>query len=91
MTNHIDLINGTITIGLVDYVAIAFVIIMFMGFMALFLFIAIEQSRIADRYRLKYSFDREIERKEIGTKDIDEIEKRLNKREKRFKRRVFKD
>jgi len=44
--------------------------------------------RLLDRYRLKYSFDRDIERKECSKEDTEE---KLNKRERLFKRRTFKD
>lgn len=63
----------------------------FMLFLFLFLLVFLEGltlQRIADRYRLKYSFDREIESKEISKEDTD---LKLNKREQRFRRRVFKD
>ena len=57
--------------------------------MTLLLFLVADRlQRIADRYRLKYGFDKEIESKEIGKDDSD---LKIEKRERRFKRRVFKD
>ena len=50
--------------------------------------IALRLERIADRYRLKYGFDREIESKEISKEDT---ELKLDRRERNFKRRTFKD
>ena len=46
--------------------------------------------RLLTRYRIKYGFDREIESKEMSGKEEDKPE-RLNRRERMFKRRVFKD
>lgn len=46
--------------------------------------------RLLNRYRLKYGFDRELEKKEISGKESD-YEEKLNRRERRFKRSVFKD
>lgn len=65
--------------------------IFFIILYALILFLVIHSFTIQkrlDRYRLKYSFDREIEGKDIEGNDK---ELRLNRRERRFKRRVFKD
>jgi len=55
-------------------------------FMILFFIEAYATRKLLDRYRLKYSFDRELE-----SKDLDGSERKLNDRERRFKRRVFKD
>lgn len=67
-------------IGLI--VVLAFVTL----FMVLMFFEAYNTRRLLDRYRLKYSFDRELE-----SKDVDGSERKLNLREKRFKSRVYKD
>lgn len=45
-----------------------------------------KMQRLLDRYRLQYGFDRAIESKEGGNDS-----EKLNRSEKRFKRRVFKD
>jgi hypothetical protein len=47
--------------------------------------------RLLDRYRLKYSFDKEIEFKEVGGKDEYNKEERIARRERLWRRRVFKD
>jgi hypothetical protein len=71
-----------------DYLALAF-LTFFVTFTLLFLFLVwIRADKLLDRYRLKYSFDREIERKECSKEDTEE---KLNKRERLFKRRTFKD
>jgi len=78
-------IDGMVTIPASDYVMLGIVAI-FTTMMALLGFLlAVKTRSILDRYRLKYSFDREIE-----SKEIDNI-KNLDEREKRFKRRVYKD
>lgn len=53
----------------------------------LLLVITLRLSRLLDRYRLKYGFDRDIESKEMKNPNSE----KLDKREKMFKRRVFKD
>jgi hypothetical protein len=65
-------------------------------FFLLFFAIAIKQRQILDRYRLKFGFNREIELKEIDGKDITDKQrqlkqKRLDTREKAFKRRTLTD
>lgn len=55
---------------------------------ALLFIIASRLERIADRYRIKYGFDREIESKEASKEDT---ELKLDRRERNFKRRAFKD
>ena len=50
----------------------------------IFMFTAFKLQRKLDRYRLKYGFDKELESK-------DTKQDRLDKIEKRFKRRVYKD
>lgn len=67
---------------------IVFLILYCMMFVTLVLFF-IAQKKL-DRYRLKYGFDRDIEQKGMNGTD-EEIRYRLDKAEKRFKRRVFKD
>jgi len=65
------------------------ILFMIMAFMLMLMVLLVERlQRILDRYRLKYSFDREIEAKECSKEDTEE---KLNKRERLFKRRVFKD
>ena len=54
----------------------------------LLLFVLLKFERLLDRYRLKYSFDRELESKEMGKENQEE---KLNRRERLFKRRTFKD
>ena len=66
------------------------VILGMIAFFCLFMFVLCmsdfaRMRRILDFYRLKYTFDRELE-----SKDTTDQEK-LNNREKRFKKRVFKD
>ena len=72
----------------IDYIVSMFGIMFFMLLSLLFLFEGMKVQRILDRYRLKYSFDRDIEAKEISKEDAD---LKLNRRERNFKRRVFKD
>ena len=75
-------------IPLSDYIIMVVIALVLVGFTLLFFLEGLSLTRILDRYRLKYSFDRELEGKDI--KDEDK-ELRLNRRERRFKRRVFKD
>jgi len=78
-------IDNTVTIASSDYIMLGIAAI-FTTMMAMLGFLlAVKTRSILDRYRLKYSFDREIE-----SKEIDNI-KNLDEREKRFKRRVYKD
>lgn len=55
--------------------------------MILFFHLALRITKRLDRYRLKYGFDREIEKKDMNNP----TEHRLDEVEKRFKKRVFKD
>lgn len=77
--------TGMTTIPISYHIMLAFVA-MFITLMVLLLFYLVIKTRnLLDRYRLKYTFDREIESKEIDNiKNLDTIEKA-------FKRRVFKD
>ncbi len=60
--------------------------------LVLLVFYAIETlNRRLDRYRLKYGFDKDIESKDIDNKDPEKLQRRIDNREKRFKKRVFKD
>jgi uncharacterized membrane protein len=80
-----NIIDNTVTIPVGDYIMVAMIAI-FMSLMTLLFFLlALKTRSLLDRYRLKYSFDRELE-----SKEIDNI-KNLDKREQAFKRRVFKD
>ena len=53
-------------------------------FVVLLIFVLEKLLRKLDRYRLKYGFDRELELKDDNPKTVD-------RREQRFKERVFKD
>jgi hypothetical protein len=67
------------------------VVVLLMAFVSLLLILLVVKfERLLDRYRLKYGFDREIERKETSGDNTSQNEK-LNRRERLFKRRVFKD
>jgi hypothetical protein len=69
---------------IVDAVTIAILAIAF-----IILFFSYSRiDRLLDRYRLKYGFDREVEGKETSG---DNKEEKLNRTERLFKRRVFKD
>lgn len=57
----------------------------------LFLLLVTRLERILDRYRLKYGFDREIEKKEVSGKEEWQKDDHVDRRERMFKRRVFKD
>jgi len=78
-------IDNTVTIASSDYIMLGIVAIFTTMMTLLGFLLAVKTRSILDRYRLKYSFDREIE-----SKEIDNI-KNLDEREKRFKRRVYKD
>jgi len=65
---------------------IGILIWMFLTMVVFFLWLNTEKR--LDRYRLKYSFDRELEGKDISGEDK---EFKLNRRERLFKRRTFKD
>lgn len=60
-------------------------------FMILFAIDAFALRKILDRYRLKYSFDRDIERKDITGKTETIKDKKLDRRQKSFEKRVLKD
>jgi hypothetical protein len=78
-------IDNTVTIPADDFVMVGLIAI-FMSFMTLLFFLlALKTRSLLDRYRLKYSFDKELE-----SKEIDNV-KNLDRREQAFKRRVFKD
>ena len=78
-------IDNTVTIASSDYIMLGIVAIFTTMMTLLGFLLAVKTRSILDRYRLKYSFDREIE-----SKEIDNV-KNLDEREKRFKRRVYKD
>lgn len=61
-----------------------------LGFLLFFL-ISLRLERLLDRYRLKYGFDKEIEFKECNGKDEYSKEERIARRERLWRRRVFKD
>jgi hypothetical protein len=63
------------------------VLILVVGLMIIF-YAYLRLERLLDRYRLKYGFDREVEGKETNG---DNKEEKLNRSERSFKRRVFKD
>lgn len=76
-------------IPLADYIGMT-IIASFLGFVfSLAFFDNLKIQRLTDRYRLKYGFDKDIESKEIESKH--DIDLKLERRERRFKRRVFKD
>ena len=80
-----NLVDNTFTISAGDY-ASQLLVIFFLLLMTVLLFlVALKTRNILDRYRLKYSFDKEIELKEMSNP------KYLEKREKAFLKRVFKD
>lgn len=57
----------------------------------LLLILLTRTERLLDRYRLKYGFDKEIEFKEVGGNNELEREERIKKRERLWRRRVFRD
>lgn len=67
--------------GEIVLIILLYVLVLFMvwGIMRL--------SHLLDRYRIKYGFDREIEMKEMR----EPTDHKLDEREKRFKKRVFRD
>lgn len=77
----------TITVFAGDYLMLGIVAILSLIFVALFFLIALKFRHLVDRYRLKYGFDRELEKKEMKNPTED----KLNTREKYFRERVFKD
>jgi hypothetical protein len=73
-------------VDFIDY-AVMGSIALIMTLFSMVLFLSCFKIRdLADRYRLKYGFDKEIEGKHWGN-DTEKMEER----EKRFKRRVFRD
>jgi hypothetical protein len=74
-----------------NYISLGMIALFATLFAMLFFSVALRLERIADRYRLKYGFDKDIERKEVSKKDNTEIDEVLGRRERRYKRRVFKD
>lgn len=75
-------------VDLANLVVQTFLFSFWVGTIILFYLIGDRLQRIADRYRLKYGFDKDIEAKEISKEDTD---LKLEKRERSFKRRTFKD
>ena len=73
-----------ITVRLSDYIGLGMIAIAGILFSLLFFLVADKMRRLADRYRLKYGFDKDIENKEFNPD-------RFEYREKMFKKRVFKD
>lgn len=71
-----------------DNLGLTFIAIIATLAMFFFLYVTIRLERLLDRYRLKYGFDKDIELKEMTGEDK---EQKLARRERRFKRRVFKD
>lgn len=69
-----------------SYFMVGFIALSMTLFALLLFFIALKNRSIADRYRLKYTFDRELESKEFGN----DTEK-MDKREKYFKKRTYRD
>ena len=55
-------------------------------FFLIFFVISLKYEKLLDRYRLKYGFDKDLELKEL-----DNNLNRLERREKAYKKRVFKD
>lgn len=65
---------------------VSFIGIMTMAILSIVLLLAFDTyRRIADRYRLKYGFDKDIELKELNNPN------NLERRENAFKKRVYKD
>lgn len=77
---------NTFTVPTGDYLAMGIFMVSFFMIMLVFMFLFLRTQRLLDRYRLKYSFDKEIEQKEGA-----ETEHKMNNRERLFKRRTFKD
>jgi hypothetical protein len=71
-----------------EYLFLAIMAFVLMSALVLFVLGFFWLRNLLDRYRLKYGFDREIEAKECSEIDTDV---KLDKREKIFKRRTFKD
>ena len=69
-----------------SYLALGLIAIVALVFDLLFFLLALKMRNIADRYRIKYGFDRELEAKEFG-----DDTKKLDNREKYFKKRTFRD
>lgn len=77
---------NTFTVPTGDYLSMGIFMVSFFMIMLVFMFLFLRTQRLLDRYRLKYSFDKEIEQKEGA-----ETEHKMNNRERLFKRRTFKD
>lgn len=75
-----------IEIDALNYFTIGFIAIASLMFNLLFFLLALKMRNVADRYRLKYGFDRELESKEFGN----DTEK-MDNREKYFKKRTYRD
>jgi hypothetical protein len=78
-------IDNTVIIPVGDYIMVGMIAIFMTLMTLLFFLLALKTRSLLDRYRLKYSFDKELE-----SKEIDNV-KNLDRREQAFKRRVFKD
>jgi len=78
-------VDNTMIIPIGDYVALIGTLLFVLFFMVIFCMEAIRKGRLLDRYRIKYSFDKDIELKEIDNP------KNLERRENSFKRRTFKN
>lgn len=75
-----------IQVDLANYVMLGVVALAMTLFTLLFFLLALKMRNVADRYRLKYGYDHDIEGKEFS-KDPD----RAKKRYEYFKRRTFTD
>lgn len=75
-----------IQVDAINYFFIGFIAIVMTLFTLLFFLLALKMRNVADRYRLKYGYDHDIEGKEFS-KDPD----RAKKRYEYFKRRTFTD
>lgn len=77
----------TFTVPVADYGLLVCFFIISVGLLFLFMLVAFKMRNIADRYRLKYGFDKDIERKEMDNP----TDAKLNRKEEIFRRRTFKD
>ncbi len=78
-------IDNTFIVPVGDYMGLLLIIVFVTLMMLLFFLVALRNGRLLDRYRLKYSFDKDIELKEMDNP------KNLEKREHAFKRRTLRD
>lgn len=76
-------VSGNLFFGLVGF--------LWMLGAILLLILLTRYERLLDRYRLKYGFDKEIEFKEVSGKTEEKKEDRIERRERLWRRRVFKD